>query len=114
VALPPEAPVCFPPEATVQLHSGVPKRMADVRVGDRVAIGGGEFGDVYMITHAEKDGSEDAFPYLAVTADSGHRIRLSSNHLLHVNGRMRPAEAVRPGDVVMVAINGTAAMLAPV
>ncbi|CAM9774557.1 unnamed protein product, partial [Phaeothamnion confervicola] len=91
---------CFPPTALVQLESGATKRMSDVCIGDRLAIGDGEFGDVYLITHSSKGGGDEhenaaSLPYVSIIDESGHRIQLTPNHLLHVNGEMRPAAEVR-------------------
>eukprot|EP00171_Calliarthron_tuberculosum_P019603 IDg19603t1 len=48
---PTPTPVCFPGSASVMLSSGATKSMADLAVGDEVAVGAGKFSKVFMFTH---------------------------------------------------------------
>lgn len=72
---------CFPADATVTLETGGMVRMDALHVGDRVAVGGGAFSDVYLWTHRDAA----ATPLLVRLATAGGALlRLTPGHLVYL------------------------------
>ena len=113
---------CFPGDATVRLatEQGVPTvvRMADLKVGDMIltvdpsvdpVAGGGAASAprryratrVYAFLHREADATYES---VAITTESGTRLRLSPEHLVHVCTAAEPAATM-----VMTATSTTTA-----
>lgn len=88
---------CFPGSTLVRLSTGALVPLSRLQLGDRVAVGNGEFSDVFMFTH--RDASARA-RFVRLETTSGAVIRLTAGHYLYVNGRLRAAGAVRVGDVL--------------
>jgi hypothetical protein len=78
---------CFPGDATVVMEDGGTKRVADVRIGDRVQVahadGSVGFEDVYLLTH--KDAAITR-TYVRLTLDSGRSLVLSPRHFIPLAG----------------------------
>lgn len=119
---------CFPAEATVKLPGGRTKRMAQLRVGDKVlaaaANGRLEYQEVYFFGHRSQD-VEAAF--VRIELDGGATLELTPDHFVPVlqqrrsgdgnaaaagaldSARMTYARDVRVGDRLMVAAAGAGA-----
>ncbi len=96
--------ICFPGDSTVELESGSVKRMDEVVVGDRVAVGSGKFSEVFMFTHKLSDVKQD---FVSIKTASGETVRLTEGHYLPVNGKYVPAREAKVGDFVTVASGAT-------
>lgn len=106
--------VCFPADATVVVAGRGRVVMADLRVGDLVAVGGGRPPSrVYAFSHADaaavstlvslttSAGSADAPGGEASAAETAPvTLRLSPGHYLPVNGRLAAAKTVVVGDTL--------------
>lgn len=91
------ASVCFPGDAEVQLASGLVKRMSSLAIGDRVAVGGGKYSEVFMFTHRD---SNIRMTFYELITSTGAKLQLTGSHYLYVNDRSMVARAVRVGDLV--------------
>lgn len=91
---------CFPADATVTLESGAVIRMDALHVGDRVAVGGGAFSDVYLWTHRDAV----ATPLLVrLTTAGGASLRLTPGHLVYVAAVAGSATTAAPPRLVAAA-----------
>lgn len=90
--------VCFPESATVGLEGGGRKRMDEVRVGDRVSVGNGEYSDVFMWTHNQK--TDEPYPFVRLETAAGAKLTLTAGHYLRAGGELKPAGEVEVGDTV--------------
>lgn len=97
---PTNAPVCFPASASVTVSDGSKKAMSQLQLGDRVAVGGGLFSEVFMFTHRIAEGTHD---FVKLDSESGASLRLTAGHFLPINGRYVPASAAKIGDLVQLA-----------
>ncbi len=88
--------VCFPASATVQLRDGQVKTMAELEIGDVVAVGDGQYSPVFMFTH-KMQSVETEFVRIA-TAHT--QLTLTSGHYLYLSGALRAAGSARVGDSV--------------
>jgi len=91
--------VCFPADAAVEAVGRGLVAMADLRIGDVVAVGGGRTSRVYAFSHADAD-AVSSFIELS-TGGEAKPLRLSPGHYLPVNGRLAAARTVVVGDVLM-------------
>lgn len=96
---------CFPADATVTLDGGRVVRMDALHVGDRVAVGGGAFSDVYLWTHRDAA----ATPSLVRLATAGGAsLRVTPGHLVYVAAavaaapRLVAAADVAVGDALVL------------
>ncbi len=90
-------PVCFPGSATVTIQGGENKRMSQVEIGDRVAVGGGKYSEVFMFTHRLKD---EVHVFVELTTEDGAVMRATEGHFLYANGKSIVAGEVNVGDLV--------------
>jgi hypothetical protein len=100
---------CFPANATVLLHDGSRKTMAELQVGDTVHVGRGAFSQVFMFSHriAAAD-SKTLFVSITATPDSAETspakpssqgpLLLSADHYLYANDALVAASTVKVGD----------------
>jgi len=100
---------CFPANATVLLHDGSHKTMAELQVGDTVHVGRGAFSQVFMFSHriAAAD-SKSLFVSITATPDSAETssakpssqgpLLLSADHYLYANDALVAASTVKVGD----------------
>lgn len=110
---------CFPADATVTLAGGRVVRMDALHVGDRVAVGGGVFSDVYLWTH--RDAAATPSLVRLVTA-GGASLRVTPGHLVYVAAaaaapRLVAAADVAVGDALVLgrpAANASAAVVVAV
>lgn len=102
-------PVCFPGGALVTLRCGNMKRMSDLVIGDVIAVGDGEYSEVFMFTHKLSDVQET---FVQLSAAAGQRIRLTPGHFIPINGVYTPAHAAKVGDVVQLADGVTSSIVA--
>lgn len=87
---------CFPAGATVSRYDGLVVRMEDLALAEKIAIGGGEHSDVFFFGHRS---SEQTSEFVSIQhAGSDGPLRISPNHYLYVDGKLRTARSVRPGD----------------
>ena len=92
--------VCFPSDATVLLENGVTKRMDELSVGDRVAVGAGLYSEVFMFTHKTPAVQHK---FVSITTESKATIRLTDGHYLPLNGGVyTPAGLAKVGDTVLL------------
>lgn len=114
--------VCFPADATVDVVGRGRVAMADLRVGDVVAVGGGRPPSaVYAFSHADA-AAESTFVSLTTRARSAAAagggagaaaaaptvpLLLSPGHYLPVNGRLAAAKTVVVGDTLAAGAAGT-------
>eukprot|EP00929_Paragymnodinium_shiwhaense_P017609 TRINITY_DN12709_c0_g1_i1.p1 TRINITY_DN12709_c0_g1~~TRINITY_DN12709_c0_g1_i1.p1 ORF type:complete len:424 (-),score=55.12 TRINITY_DN12709_c0_g1_i1:402-1673(-) len=91
-------PSCFAAEATVRVQ-GVedPQPLAELRLGDRV-LAGGKFCDVIGFLHTLREKSD-----MVVIEHAAGELRVSSNHVVLVNGEDKEAGSVMIGDLLSLA-----------
>lgn len=94
------AGVCFPSTATVELQSGLTKRMSEVSIGDVVAVGNGIYSPVFMFTHKTASYYGE---FMRFMLENGRQITLTESHYIYLSGVLRPAGSVRVGDTVQLA-----------
>jgi desert hedgehog protein len=74
---------CFPGDATVVMEGGGTRRIAEVRIGDRVQVAHADgslgFEDVYLLTHQD---AATTRTYIRLTLDSGRSLVLSPRHFI--------------------------------
>lgn len=93
-----DAAECFPAAAKVTLASGATRRMAEVRIGDVVAVGRGEFSPVFAFTHADSSAKTS---FVRLETCCGEVLLLTPGHYIYANGALVAAGSVRVGDEVM-------------
>lgn len=98
-----DAPACFPSAATVQTLGDKTVRIADVQIGDRVLVSGGQYSAIFAFTHRDPKALAS---YTRLKTASGESVCLTPGHFLRVNGELSPARSVEPGDELETA-NGT-------
>lgn len=91
---------CFPGDAEVELASGATVRMAELKVGDEVAIGGGAFSPVYVFTHRSATADRT---YVQLTAASGATLTVTAGHYVHSPRGLVAAASVAEGDDLVLA-----------
>eukprot|EP00042_Codosiga_hollandica_P028930 m.155802 g.155802 ORF g.155802 m.155802 type:complete len:383 (+) comp52917_c0_seq2:1131-2279(+) len=89
---------CFPSDATVQLEDGSLKQMQDIEIGDRVLATTNTFSEVFMFTHRD---ALAQVPFVRISTEHGHVLRLTGNHYLYINGSLAAAQSARVGDTVL-------------
>ena len=89
---------CFPADATVEVEGGLVKRMDEIKIGDNVKVGSGEYSPVYMFSHKTSD---RRYSFVKVTTCCGTTLSLTKGHYLYVNGQLAAAKSIRVGDSVM-------------
>lgn len=89
---------CFPAAAKVTLASGATCRMDEVRIGDVVAVGPGEFSPVFAFTHADSSAKTG---FVRLETCCGEVLLLTPGHYIHANGALVAAGSVRVGDEVV-------------
>jgi hypothetical protein len=94
-----ESPACFPASATVELDDGSVVRMDALRVGHRVRTGRDAFSDVYVFTHRQ---AAAAAAFIRIDTTSGHTLRATAGHYIHVNGALAAAGTVQLGDALVL------------
>ncbi|KAA8495435.1 hypothetical protein FVE85_1590 [Porphyridium purpureum] len=97
---------CFAADARVRLESGALTRMDELKVGDRVWIGGDQFSDVYFFGHADRNSVSRDF--VSIQLESGATVELTKDHLVRDarGGRYVAAQHVRVGDSLYDAVHG--------
>jgi len=93
---------CFPAHATVLTPDG-PKRMDELRAGERVLVDGGtRFSTVYMSAHEDRRAGVQ-HEFVRVELSSGHALELSPDHLAMADDAYVRAADVRVGMTMRVA-----------
>lgn len=101
---------CFPASATVELECGTTRRMADLRVGDVIKVAAGRYSPVFTFSHRSPSADAD---FVSVRTDGlDAPLRLTEGHYLPINGALRPAAGLRPGDRVDLGTGHTATVTA--
>lgn len=88
---------CFPSSATVQMESGVTKRMDSLAIGDRVHVGNGQYASIFMFTHKM---SGTISPFVVFQTESGASLSLTKGHYVYANDRLVAAGHVAIGDLL--------------
>ncbi len=88
---------CFPATAVVTLDNGENKKMVDLDIGDRVAVGNGQYSKVFMFTHRLPDVVSE---FVQLTAVNGAVLRATEGHYLYVNSKYIAAGDVQVGDLL--------------
>lgn len=101
---------CFPSYSTVEMESGLSKRMDQVSVGDRIRVGPSDFSTVFTFTHKISDGVKREFWKLQV--ESGDSVSVTTGHYIAVNGALQTAESVKVGDFLTLASGEKSAVTA--
>ena len=91
------SPDCFPASAEVELENGELVRMDELKVGQRVAVGKGDFSEVFMFTHEDVH-VRRAFRRFHTAA--GPAITVTDGHYLRVGNQLKAAAVVNVGDVL--------------
>eukprot|EP00929_Paragymnodinium_shiwhaense_P082283 TRINITY_DN4330_c0_g2_i2.p1 TRINITY_DN4330_c0_g2~~TRINITY_DN4330_c0_g2_i2.p1 ORF type:complete len:253 (-),score=44.81 TRINITY_DN4330_c0_g2_i2:250-915(-) len=93
-----DTPSCFAMEATVQV-AGVEgaQPLSQLRVGDRV-LANGMYTDVVGFLHNLQESSD-----MVVVEHAAGELRVTSNHVLFVDGQDKEASAVKIGDALSLA-----------
>ena len=107
---PTSAPVCFPGSARVSIEGGGLKRMDELVVGDRVAVGRGMFAEIFMFTHKLANVEHE---FVSLHTAAGPVLRLTQGHYLPLNSVYRPAGEAKVGDRVVLG-DGTSTTIAEV
>ncbi len=90
---------CFPATTLVTLEGGAQKQMSELSIGDRVAVGGGKYSEVFMFTHRLSD-----VHYEFVELHAGSNVlRATAGHYIYASGRYIAAGAVKVGDTLELA-----------
>jgi len=103
--------VCFPMDASVIVRGGASRRLDELAIGDEIADGSGGFSVVHTFGHREIGPTATMHTFVALhwgnnTQNSSGRavalgvLHLSSNHLLYVDGSLKPARNVRVGEIL--------------
>lgn len=92
---------CFPASATVEMESGLLKRMDELSVGDSVRVGPHEYSRVFMFTHKLSDGVQREFKEIQV--ETGDYVRATAGHYILVNNGLKAAKSVKVGDFLTLA-----------
>lgn len=91
--------VCLPAHASIQLESGRHVPVSEVRVGDKVHVGRGEFSPVFAWTHRDK-AAVPARGYVAIDVGRANPLTTTHGHMVYANARAVPAGEVKVGDVM--------------
>lgn len=103
----PEKRSCFPSDSTVVLYDGRSLPISELRLGDRVHVGGNVYSEVFMFTHSDRN---VVTRFMRITTTSGASITLTPGHYLYVNGRSMSARNVRIGDKLELGNSKTSAV----
>lgn len=87
-------PECLDESGKVVLESGAIKRMADVKVGDRVQVAANTFSEVFAFTHRTSNILSD---FVTFVFPSGATLSVTPGHYVYVDGELVAASTVRPG-----------------
>ena len=87
---------CFPASAIVELcgFQGA-RKMEDIQVGDKVAVGNGKCSEVFMFTHRMHN---EYYEFVVLQTENGEEVELTESHYIYVNNELRTAKTVRVGD----------------
>ncbi len=89
--------VCFPAGARVYTKQRGEVTMAQLRIGDEVEVGAGEYSSVYIFTHREES---KMYEFVELATESGARLRLTAGHFVYADGVLKRADEVRVGESV--------------
>lgn len=90
---------CFPATAEVELATSEKVSMDQLKVGDKVLVGEGEYSEVYFFT-TELASTTTSFVNINTATTE---LSLTPGHYLYVNGELTMAGRVMVGDVVTLA-----------
>ena len=90
---------CFPAGGTVLLEDGGRKRMDELRIGDRVHVGGGEFSEMFLFTHRDA-GHWGKLAEIETErrGEEGPFVRVTGGHYLCSDAEIVEARKVHVGD----------------
>jgi hypothetical protein len=92
---------CFPGDSKMQVEGRGQVLTKDVRLGDKVLVGGGKYEAIYSFGHLDKDVKAE---YLKITTAEGSTVEMSRGHMVYVQGeRVVPASTIKVGDQVQLA-----------
>lgn len=90
-------PACFPKNARVTMSNGETKTLGELKVGDRVAVGGGLYSEVFMFTHRLSAGE---YKFVQLITANGAVLRASDQHYIRVEDQLKAAAAINAGDLL--------------
>jgi hypothetical protein len=90
---------CFGASALVELESGIPKRMDELAVGDRVKVGNNLFSDIFMFTHKLPAIKNN---FVVIRTVSGQVITLTPGHFIYLNNDLVDSAAAKVGDIIFL------------
>lgn len=89
---------CFPAKATIALSNGETKSMDQLRLGDKVHVGNGEYSEVFYFSTEETE-STSKFIRISIKTTS---LELTPGHYLYANDKLVQAKHVKVGDEVIM------------
>eukprot|EP00179_Madagascaria_erythrocladioides_P002610 CAMPEP_0198312758 /NCGR_PEP_ID=MMETSP1450-20131203/4015_1 /TAXON_ID=753684 ORGANISM="Madagascaria erythrocladiodes, Strain CCMP3234" /NCGR_SAMPLE_ID=MMETSP1450 /ASSEMBLY_ACC=CAM_ASM_001115 /LENGTH=264 /DNA_ID=CAMNT_0044015717 /DNA_START=62 /DNA_END=856 /DNA_ORIENTATION=- len=92
---------CFPAAATAYVVGRGATRLDELRVGDRVRVGGGQDSVVHVFSHRD---SAAVSAFVRVVVAGGLELVVSPRHYIYVEGGLREAKMVKVGDWVEVQV----------
>lgn len=95
---PDSSAVCFPGDALVNLEDGSSIRMSELSIGQKIAVGGGQFSDVFAFTHAD---NKRQYSFVRMDTSGGNSLIATASHFIYLNGVMKPAGSARVGDYLV-------------
>jgi Hint module len=90
---------CFAASALVELESGIPKRMDELAVGDRVKVGNNLYSDVFMFTHKIPAVRNN---FVVIRTVSGEAITLTPGHFIYLNNALVDSATAKVGDTIFL------------
>ncbi len=94
---------CFPGTGQVMLRDGRTTTMADLQIGDEVAIGDNQFSPVYTFSHRDETAVSR---HLQINLRSGAQLTLTPGHFVYSNDRVVAASDLSVGDYLKSAEGG--------
>lgn len=98
-------PACFPSDAVVEHINGYTLQMQDLKVGDEVKVGPGQFSQIFAFTHKVIG---VAAHFIRIETECGKVLDATPGHYLYLNGALTPAAKATVGDSVSLGNGETA------
>eukprot|EP00173_Palmaria_palmata_P005361 Plantae.Rhodophyta-Palmaria_palmata.ctg9369.p1 GENE.Plantae.Rhodophyta-Palmaria_palmata.ctg9369~~Plantae.Rhodophyta-Palmaria_palmata.ctg9369.p1 ORF type:complete len:168 (+),score=19.27 Plantae.Rhodophyta-Palmaria_palmata.ctg9369:689-1192(+) len=72
--------------------------MSELSIGQKIAVGGGQFSDVFAFTHAD---NKRQYSFVRMDTSGGNSLIATASHFIYLNGVMKPAGSARVGDYLV-------------